>query len=309
VWLAAVKLESESSEFERARLLLSKARDRAGTARVWMKSAKLERLLAKEKAGLRNEERKLIDDGLVKFPEFYKLWLMKAELLADEKKFKEARETYKEGVKHCPSSVHLWLAYAKFEVATSGAHHMARSILETARLRNAKNPQLWLAAMRTERQAENLKVAQQLLAKALQECPTAGVLWSHAIATDPRPVRKARSYDALKRCTDDPYVFCAVAKLFWLDRKIRKARNWFNRAVTVDPDLGDVWAYFYKFESEQGSKMTQEAIIKRVMEADPRHGELWTAITKHDRLVSLTSDEVLKIVSGNIKDIFAEPGN
>lgn len=43
VWLAAVKLESENDEYERARMLLAKARERAGTARVWMKSAKLER--------------------------------------------------------------------------------------------------------------------------------------------------------------------------------------------------------------------------------------------------------------------------
>ena len=45
IWLAAVKLESESGEFERARRLLEKARSSAGTARVMMKSAKLEWVL------------------------------------------------------------------------------------------------------------------------------------------------------------------------------------------------------------------------------------------------------------------------
>ena len=45
IWLAAVKLESENNEFERARKLLTRARDKekgAPTARVFMKSAKLE---------------------------------------------------------------------------------------------------------------------------------------------------------------------------------------------------------------------------------------------------------------------------
>ena len=42
IWLAAVKLESEIREDERARILLQKARNEAGTARVWMKSARLE---------------------------------------------------------------------------------------------------------------------------------------------------------------------------------------------------------------------------------------------------------------------------
>ena len=42
VWLAAVKLESENNEPDRARMLLAKARERAGTERVWMKSTVLE---------------------------------------------------------------------------------------------------------------------------------------------------------------------------------------------------------------------------------------------------------------------------
>jgi pre-mRNA-processing factor 6 len=63
-------------------------------------------------------------------------------------------------------------------------------------------------------------VAEQLLAKALQECPTAGVLWAHAIASDARPVRKRRSVDALNKITDDANVFAAVARLFWSDRKV-----------------------------------------------------------------------------------------
>ncbi len=45
IWLAAVKLESENSEFERARRLLEKAWSNAGTARVMMKSIKLEWVL------------------------------------------------------------------------------------------------------------------------------------------------------------------------------------------------------------------------------------------------------------------------
>ena len=42
IWLAAMKLESENNEFQRARLLLQKARTSCPTQRVVMKSAKLE---------------------------------------------------------------------------------------------------------------------------------------------------------------------------------------------------------------------------------------------------------------------------
>lgn len=56
--LAAVKLESENGETERARLLLEKARERADTPRIWMKSAKLER-----SQGARDAEKALLAWG------------------------------------------------------------------------------------------------------------------------------------------------------------------------------------------------------------------------------------------------------
>jgi pre-mRNA-processing factor 6 len=45
----------------------------------------------------------------------------------------------------------------------------------------------------------------------------------------PRPQRKSRCTDALKHCDNDPHVICAVAQLFWHDRKVDKARSWLNR--------------------------------------------------------------------------------
>lgn len=34
-----------------------------------------------------------------------------------------------------------------------------------------------------------------------------------------------------------------------------KAREWFQRAVKIEPDLGDTWAYFYKFELQHGTEV------------------------------------------------------
>eukprot|EP00878_Enallax_costatus_P009275 GHUV01009694.1.p1 GENE.GHUV01009694.1~~GHUV01009694.1.p1 ORF type:complete len:699 (+),score=215.34 GHUV01009694.1:365-2461(+) len=65
VWLAAFKLEFENDEPERARAILAKARDSptASTARVWMKSAIVER-----EAGNNAAQRQLLDEGLRRFP-------------------------------------------------------------------------------------------------------------------------------------------------------------------------------------------------------------------------------------------------
>ena len=59
------------------------------------------------------------------------------------------------------------------------------------------------------------------MAKALQDCPTSGRLWAEAVAMAPRPQRRSKSLDALKRCNDDPYIIAAVAQLFWNDRKVQ----------------------------------------------------------------------------------------
>ena len=77
---------------------------------------------------------------------------------------------------------------------TNSSMGKARSILETARLKIPQNPVLWLAAIRVEEACGSNKVAEVLLAKALQECPSSGALWAHAIASDARPLRKVEPH-------------------------------------------------------------------------------------------------------------------
>lgn len=45
-------------------------------------------------------------------------------------------------------------------------------------------------------------------------------------------------------------------RLFWSERKITKAREWFLRTVKIEPDLGDAWAFFYKFELQHGTEVS-----------------------------------------------------
>ncbi len=68
IWLAAVKLEGENGEYERARLLLGKAWASAGTARVMMKSVKLEWVLNNMEKAIQ-----MLDEALEKHPDFPKV--------------------------------------------------------------------------------------------------------------------------------------------------------------------------------------------------------------------------------------------
>lgn len=55
-----------------------------------------------------------------------------------------------------------------------------------------------------------------------------------------RVQRKTKSIDALKKSNNDPRVIVVVARMFWSERNIAKARSWFEKAVTVNPDLGQL---------------------------------------------------------------------
>lgn len=191
----------------------------------------------------------------------------------------QAKGAYDTGLKHCPNCIPLWLSLSKVEEKTIGLGK-ARAVLTIARKKNPQNPELWLAAVRAELRHGNKKEANILMAKALQECPASGILWAASIEMVPRPQRKSKSSDAIKRCDQDPHVIAAIAKLFWLDRKVDKARSWFNRAVTLAPDIGDFWALYYKFELQHGSDEQQKDVLKRCVGAEPKHGERWTAISK-----------------------------
>mmetsp|Transcript_33560 Transcript_33560/g.94959 ORF Transcript_33560/g.94959 Transcript_33560/m.94959 type:complete len:924 (+) Transcript_33560:85-2856(+) len=299
IYLAAFKLEFENKEPERARTILEKARNEqeSSTARVWMKSAIVEREIGSPEA-----ERALLEEGLQKFPDAWKLWMMLGQLEERLGNTTAARTAYARGRGHCLRCVPLWTAAARLD-EQSGSYGKARATLEQARLKNPKNEDLWLAAVRTEQRGGNTKAAEVLLAKALQDCPTSGRLWAEVVAMAPRPQRRAKSVDALKRCNNDPYIVAAVAQLFQNDRKVDKARSWYNRAVTLEPDVGDFWAQFYKFELKCGTPEQQQQVLSRCLAADPHHGEAWTAVSKHTDSSHLSTEAILKkVVAGMAKD-------
>ena len=94
VWLAAIKLEIETRQYEKASTLLAQARQKANTSRVWMKSAVLERLLGHYDLCL-----SILDQALERYPDFFKLWAIKGQIyLENLKDHASAREHYAKAV-------------------------------------------------------------------------------------------------------------------------------------------------------------------------------------------------------------------
>ncbi len=299
IWLAAVKLESENDEYERARKLLARARHPekgAPTARVFMKSAKLEWGLGDPRRAL-----ELTSEGLGKFSDFEKLWMMKGQLETELNMMEEARTSYALGVKKCPNCIPLWGLMCDLELR-EGNVTKARSVVEKARLRNPQNAELWLRSVRMEVKYGSQSQAMALMSRAIQECPSSGLLWADAIFMEPRPRRKTKSVDALKRCEHDHHVLLAVSKLFWAERKIQKCRDWMTRTVKLEPDFGDGWINFLRFEQLHGSKEQQEEVRVRCVKAEPKHGELWCKYSKNIKHWREKTEFFLLMAASEVKE-------
>lgn len=258
IWLAAVKLEADNKHTDQARELLQAARQEAGTDRVWIKSVAFERQLGDDEAAL-----DLVNQALQNYPKADKLWMMKGQIYEAAGKFPQAREAYSTGTRACPKSIPLWLLASRLEERV-GVVVKARSVLDRARLAVPKNAELWTESVRVERRANNVAQAKNLMAKALQEVPNSGLLWSESIwHLEARTQRKPRSLEAIKKVDNDPILFVTVARIFWAERRLEKAATWFEKAILLDSDLGDTWAWYYKFLLQHGTDVSRPTLLFR----------------------------------------------
>lgn len=293
IWLAAVKLEAENGELGVARELLVRARTVADTERIWMKSAVFERQQGQYAAALET-----VSSALSKFPKFAKLYMIQGQIHQLQKNYAAARASYAAGIKACPKDVTLWVLASRLE-ELDGKSIKARALLEKARLLNPANETLWAESVGVEERAGGAAQVKTMLARGMQECPTSGLLWSMAIWAEPRPARKSRSVDALKKSKDNALVTCTVARLFWAERKIEKARDWFARSVATeqDRDIGDHWGWWLKFERQHGTPEHVAEVIKRCVAAEPHHGPVWQSIAKDDKNIGKGTKEILELVA------------
>jgi pre-mRNA-processing factor 6 len=280
IHLAAIKLENENNEIQRARLLLMRSRMQCDTPKIWMQSVQLEREQGEYETAI-----KLCTEAIAKHGGSHpKLWMILGQCYEEIQppQLDDAAKAFDKGIQNNPRNVHVWLCAAQC-AKKAGKLTKARAILEKARVQLPNNEFLWLAGVDVEVAASNEKVATHLMSRALQECPNSGVLWSRAIELEAKASQNAKSVDALKKCENDTYVIVGVAKLFWKDMKTAKARKWFNRAVSLNPALGDAWGAYLAFELACGSVHEQRDLIQRFAETQPNQGITWNPVAKQTK--------------------------
>ena len=305
IWLEAVKLEADSSQTDQARELLRTAREEAGTARVWIKSVAFERNNSKTSEAL-----DLVTQALQLYPSAPKLWMQKGQIYESQSKPPQAREAYSTGTRACPKSVPLWLLLSRLE-EKAGLLVKARSVLDRARLAVPKNAELWHESVVIERRTGNMGQAKALMARALQDVPPheSGLLWAESIMhLEARTQRKPRALEAIKKVDNDPLLFVTVARIFWSERRLEKASSWFEKAIVLDADDGDCWAWYWRFLEQHGTEEKREQVLKNLEATEPKHGRVWASVNKDPELISKGElkegvRDVLGIVVRRLEDV------
>jgi pre-mRNA-processing factor 6 len=315
ILLAAAKVEVEVNDFPRARALFAKARRTAPSARVYMKSALLERQDNRQHAALN-----LLEEGIQAFSSAWKMWLMLAQLHEgwvmgqgdagqSESPLRgdaSARDVYVKSLRKCETCVPLWIGWSRLE-ERSNLVPKSRAVLERGRhacKKMTEVDQLWVESICVELRSGHREAAHSVLSRALNQCPSSGRLLALAIAMEPRASQRARTVLALKsRCEDEAYVMLEAGKLFWRERKVARARDWFKRSVKLSPEFGDAWATLYAFElscDADGENVT--SVEGQVRLAAPKYGDLWTKVSKSPGNENLNVLDILHQVAGHVSE-------
>lgn len=123
----------------------------------------------------------LLEEALKRYPQFWKLWLIKVHILEEEGQagYSEISKIYEEAVKRCKEEPDIWIDYARYllrleEKGESGEGESyltkARTVLYKARGVLSKCEKIWLASAKLEEEAGNDKIAANLLNKGRQDC-------------------------------------------------------------------------------------------------------------------------------------------
>lgn len=90
----------------------------------------------------------------------------------------------------------------------------------------------------------------------------------------------SKAAEALSASDNHPYCVLAAARLFWSERKEKKAREWFLKARDLGPRYGDIYGAHLAFELQYKRKKEIADIFKAAAASEPNQGVQWLKCVK-----------------------------
>lgn len=309
VWFANLKFEVKNKNFARADKISKNmvASISSSSARVWLKYIHFQRFFnhVNKTEDYENTILEASDKAISLFPEAEKLYLQKAQiLLEDVKQLEEAKEIYSTGVNKFPESSELWLGLAKLYKDNFKVLIRARSILDSAMVKLPDDPSLWAAKVDAEVSNKDLVAARQLCNKALKKFNSSPDIWLVYLSLISKLSQRKNAFlDALKATNNSPTILLHIGIFFWLDGKTTKAKSWFDRAVDIEKEDGDIWGWLNNFYSKHGTteEMNQFMLEFNLHSDHINKGKVWISISKAVANLDKSPEELLNLVSNELK--------
>jgi len=305
LWFARVKLEVRTGNYENSISISKKSLLNCNSARVWYKHVHLLRCVNWLKPNLvaKDEIISDVDKALSKYPDCYKLYLEKIQLLMENKCAKEAREVAAVGTKACSISEDLWITLAEIDEKYLNVTIRARSVLDTAIIEIPKSDKLWEAKIMLERRNNDLVSARQIANKAMKLFPESPLIRIQFLSLIPKmSQRKNALVEALKATNNSSAILLGIGVLFWIDGKPSKAKSWFERSLISDNLNGDCWAWLYCYHKSHSTDVEIKGFIADFEQKfeDINRGDIWNKVNKSVENFTKQPTEILELVSDEI---------
>jgi pre-mRNA-processing factor 6 len=102
----------------------------------------------------------------------------------------------------------------------------------------------------------------------LKAFPKSTHIWAVAVELEPEHTRKKKASSAIEVCGQSAWINSSVGKLFWRESKLEKAKKWFEEALKLSPNNGDVWAFYIRLLDSHFPSEKEEAISKMMQLED-----------------------------------------
>lgn len=298
VWGARLKLELQTGHFDKA-LELSQRSLEEPLEKVWYKHVHL--LRAGEATGKAkidvDQIMAKIDQGLQRFPQCQQLWLQKVQVLCDHDQWIKAESV----AKTAPKSPEMLRLLALIYLHQDNVM-MARSTLDYALTKWRHHSDAWYDAITLQLRQNNKVEARQLVARALQACPSSALIWALQFGLLDKNKRKPALVEALKACDNSSDILVVVGLDFWRQSKQQKALEWWKRAIDADATNGDAWIAVYMADLEQFDWSKYELAFDRI-----NHGRWWLATKKDPKSIMFSPRQVVTAASAKMASIADKP--
>lgn len=138
------------------------------------------------------------------------------------------------------------------------------------------------------------------LSKALKVFPKSPQIWALAIELESENTRKKKATSAIEACGQSAWINSSVGKLFWKENKLEKAKRWFEEALKLSPNNGDVWVLYIHLLDTHFPNEKQEAVQRMLQQEDHFEGRKWKRAEDSRGGWMLQPSQILQLLSKSV---------